>query len=75
MQKHKFGVTCPDAFCGVRTGPTRTRKIVHQSSMPRMHWNALHDPQIPGIQKHKFGAMSLVALLMLTAPGPTEHEK
>jgi hypothetical protein len=33
------------AFCGIRTSPTRACKIVRRRFIPRMHWNALRDPQ------------------------------
>jgi hypothetical protein len=35
------------AFCGIHTGPTRARKIVHIRFTPGTHSNALRDPQIP----------------------------
>jgi hypothetical protein len=33
-------------FCGIRTGPTQERKIVHRHFASRTHGNALHDSQI-----------------------------
>jgi hypothetical protein len=33
-------------FCGIRTGPTKAWKIVHQDFMPWMHLNIVRDPQI-----------------------------
>jgi hypothetical protein len=33
-------------FYGIRTGPTRAIKILHQRCVPRTHQNALRDPQI-----------------------------
>jgi hypothetical protein len=35
------------AFYAIRTGPTRAWIIVQQCFVPRMHRNALRDPQIP----------------------------
>jgi hypothetical protein len=34
-------------FCGIRTGPTETWKIVHRCITPRTYHNTLCDPQIP----------------------------
>jgi hypothetical protein len=76
MQKHKFGVRCLDAlFSGIHTGPTRARKILHRRFAPRMHHNALRDPQILPDAEHKFGPTSLGALFVEFVPVPPELEK
>jgi hypothetical protein len=41
----------------------------------RMYRNALCDPQIPPMQKHKFGVMCLDSLFVEAVPGPPKYEK
>jgi hypothetical protein len=62
-------------FCGIYTGPTCAREIVHLRFTPQMHRDALCDPRIPMMQKHKFGVTCPGALFVESAQVPPEHEK
>jgi hypothetical protein len=71
MQKHTFGITCPDAhFIEI----ARARKIVHQcfaSGCTGLHYVTRKSHRM---QKHMFGIMCPRVLFMKTAPDPPEHE-
>jgi hypothetical protein len=58
MQKHKFGVTCPDAlFKEIALGPTEHEKYcinVSPTGRTGMHYMTCRSLQM---QKHKFGVM------------------
>jgi hypothetical protein len=75
MQKHKFGVTCPDAlFAKTATGPPKYEKKCINISCPgctEMHY-VTH--RFHRIQKHKFNVTCPGALFMEKAPGPPDHE-
>jgi hypothetical protein len=47
MQKHKFGVMCPDALFVESIQTHVGMKIVRRTFAPQTHQNALCDPQIP----------------------------
>jgi hypothetical protein len=63
------------AFCGNRTRPTQSRKIVPRCFTPgrtRMHYVTRRSHQFP---KHKSSVTHPVTLFMETTSGPPEEEK
>jgi hypothetical protein len=76
MQKHKCGVTCPDAlFTKTTPGPPKHKILCVDISRPGcigMHYLTRRSYQM---QKHKLGIMCPGVDFMETTPGPPEHEK
>jgi hypothetical protein len=75
-EKHKFGVSCPDALCMETVPvPPEHEKYCIDVSRPgstRTHYVTRRSNQM---QKHKFGVMCHYALLMEIVPVSPEHEK
>jgi hypothetical protein len=76
MQKHMFGVTCPDTlFMETALGPPKHEKYCINISHPEhtgMHYMTRRSYRM---QKHKFSVTCPGAHFLETALGPTEHEK
>jgi hypothetical protein len=63
------------AFSGIRTDPTRARKIVRQRFVPWTRHNELCDPQILPDVKHNFSVTCPDGLFVESLPVRHEHEK
>jgi hypothetical protein len=73
MQKHKFGVTCPNApFIESIPVPTEHEKECVDVSLTGMHYMTCRSHRM---HKHKFTITCPDTLFVKSVPVPPEHEK